>query len=65
MRRPLPTIRRILRRAGHTVLDMADSANLYLTPSQGRLYERVLADSVYQEFVAVPLAQAGNALSLF
>jgi Histidine-specific methyltransferase, SAM-dependent len=63
MRRPLPTIRRILRQAGSTLVDMSDSANLYLTPTQGRLYEGVLADSVYQKAVAGPLAEAGNGLA--
>lgn len=64
MRRPLPTIRRVFRRAGRTVIDMSDSANLYLTSAQGKLYESVLANSLYQEFVAIPLAQAANALPL-
>ena len=64
MRRPLPTIRRVLRKGGRTLLDLADSANLYLTPAQGKLYESVLADGSYLELVAAPLAQAGDALAL-
>ncbi len=64
MRRPLPTIRRVLRKGGRTLLDLADSANLYLTPAQGKLYESVLADGSYLESVAAPLAQAGDALAL-
>jgi hypothetical protein len=64
VRRPLPIVRRVLRQNEQTILDLSDSANLYLTPSQGRLYERVLADNLYRESVAGPLAQAGNALAL-
>lgn len=64
MHSPLPTIRRVLRQAGRTVLDLSDSANLYLTPTQGGLYEGVLADRLYQELVAAPLAQAEDALAL-
>lgn len=58
----LPTISRVLRRAGHTTLDLSESANLYLTPAQGRWFEAVLADATYQESVVAPLARAGNAL---
>jgi hypothetical protein len=39
------------------VLDLTESANLYLTPQQGRQYEAVLANHHYQESIAVPLAR--------
>ena len=58
----VPRISRVMRRVGHTVLDLSDSANLYLTATQGRWFEAVLADASYEESVARPLALAAHAL---
>lgn len=43
-------------------MDLAESSNLYLTSSQGRLFEAVLRDREYIRRVSEPLAQARGAL---
>jgi hypothetical protein len=58
----LPTIRRVYQRSRGTILDLSDSANLYLTPTQGRWFEEVLTDAAYKVSVAEPLSKAGDAL---
>jgi hypothetical protein len=58
----LPTIRRVYQRGRGTILDLSDSANLYLTPTQGRWFEEVLTDAAYKVSVAEPLSKAGDAL---
>ena len=50
------------RRPGRTVIDLCDSANLYLTTLQGHWYEQVLADPMYQKSVTSPLTHAAESL---
>jgi len=58
----LPVIRRIVKRGTHTVVDLSESANLYLTARQGEAYEAVVADQMYRESIAAPLAAGAEML---
>lgn len=62
MLRPLPTVRAIVRIGSQTVVDLADSANLYLTDMQARWYEGVLHDVNYNNTVAERLAEAADTI---
>jgi hypothetical protein len=62
VRHLLPSIRRVVRRGTRTVVDLSQSANLYLTSEQGHEYETVLASRHYRESVVTPLAMGAAML---
>jgi hypothetical protein len=58
----IPDVRDRRTRNGKQVLDLTFSANLYLTPAQGRAFEEVLDDPLYKSAVSAPLEAAADTL---
>jgi uncharacterized SAM-dependent methyltransferase len=59
---PFPHVRGLRRLRGRAVVDLAESANLYLTERQGLLYERAIGGREYRKTVLGPIERAEGAL---